>query len=206
MPPTSSANRDAVFLECMKKLRDEKKKWETAHQTGDKNTKKKAEDNISAYATGAAENVPSFVPDRRTVKKNLSAAGNAFEKKGHDGQKLAWLKKIGPALTACRNVKLASGLAAGGGLVALGCLAEHQPWLMTDGSISEVTQVTSSDGGSTSLLWDENHNHILDHQETISNATGQVINAPHAISDPDILSDVMDGVSTFGQHVWNALF
>jgi hypothetical protein len=203
-------DNDEVFLECMKKIRAEKKKWKAADASGDKKAKRQADENISAYTAGASENVPSFAPSPKSMQNTLSSGSDLFATRGNDKKKKDFLDQISPLLLFCSQLKTAGGLAAAGGLVALGCLADHRPWLMTNGSISEVTQIPGHDGTTSTLAWDANHNGILDHQETINNLSGQVVEGPHAITGGDVASDVVDAatqaVSGFWEFIRDGLF
>ncbi|KAI9927084.1 hypothetical protein ASPWEDRAFT_46565 [Aspergillus wentii DTO 134E9] len=187
---SESSRLDAVFLECMKKLNDETVSWQNARASGNAVAERKAAENISAYLNGAAETLPTFVPDKENAKSFLSTASNVFHRKGNGDEKKVILNRLFAIMRFCGTIKVASALASSGGLVALCCLSEHQSFVMPSGSILEVSQLKNHDG-STTRMWDLNHNGIPDQQDTVNDA-GQVIDDAHTMTDWDFWSDIFN--------------
>lgn len=192
---TNQDQHNAVFLECMKAVQFEKGKLEAAEERGDTAAKREADGNISAYLLGASVTVPPGVPGGSDeAKQNLEEGSKLFAAPGNDQKKRRYLQKIAPVLQFCLRAKTLAVLATVGGLGALACLAEHHPLQMTDGSIADVTYIDNHDG-TTTRAWDENHNGLLDHQDSFNNATFQVVDEPHKMTFEDNWSDIGHGFS-----------
>jgi hypothetical protein len=193
----STESKDAVFLKCMKGIRAEKENWIAADKSGNKKAKQQAEENISAYMAGASGTVPPVAPSCNKVQENLFSGSNLFATGGDTEKKRSFLSQITSSLVFCSQVKtvsdLAADLATGGGRIALSCLAERHPWMMSDGTVEDVVQMTSHNGTTTTLAWDQNHNGILDQQETWD-STGHLVEPPHTITDGDTWTDIVNGL------------
>jgi len=191
------AQVEAALEKARLSVRKNMIKLQDAIESSNLNAQSVADANIAAAFTSASQNIPeSISPSKRAAcRKTLSGAAAGFRGNSRS-KKMEILASLSKWIGAARNLK-AAGTAAGGlGLLALGCLCEKHTWLMTNGEYDSGFSIPLDNGRET-LAWDQNHNGIVDHQETIDTFSGQVVDPPSSIGWGDGFEDMVHGVGNF---------